>query len=464
MRTILINFGNSFFVRNFLRTDALACLRGGKDIRLVLLAPPEKIAYYKKEFPFPELVFDVLPETKNFLSERFFRFLETASVHTNTATMIRRYDFVRSDKNKFLATRLWLAVVRRICWELGRFRWWRNSIRALYFFLSTHTFRAAFLKYKPDIVYCPTMLYHDVRIIKEAKKRGILTLGMILSWDNLYSKSLIRAHPDWLIAHTGLAREQAARFGDFPIHRVLVAGVPQYDRYFTRKGIISREKFIRSIGGDPKKKLIVYGTSGKGSLWIDLDILKIIHEEIIKGSIGEPIDVLLRAHPRYDLPPRKLAFVRDQYNFLAIPSTTHLGGGNNDWEFDEEKTAFLANTLAHADVVISMYSTFFIEAALFDKPLIGIAFDGEKKRPYWDSATRFFEWDHLKEIRALNGIWHVHSREELVRALNGYIKNPALYREGRKKITDAQSQYTDGKSAERVADIMIKLLQKKSCA
>ncbi len=459
MKTILINFGNSFFVRNFLRTDALVRLRGEKDIRLVLLAPREKIEYYKKEFPFPELVFDALPETKNFLIERFFRFLETASVHTHTATMIRRYDFVRSDKNKLFVTRLWLAAVRRTCWELGRFWWWRNSIRTLYFFLPTHTFHGAFLKYRPNLVYCPTMLYHDVRIIKEAKKQGILTLGMILSWDNLYSKSLIRAHPDWLIAHTDLAREQIARFGDYPTNRVLVTGVPQYDRYFTRKGIAARENFFKSIGADPKKKLIVYGTSGKGSLWIDLDILKIIHEEIKKGSIAEPIDVLLRAHPRYDLPPNKLKFIQDHYHFLAIPSTMHFGGGNNDWEFDEEKTNFLANTLAHADIVISMYSTFFIEAALFDKPLIGVAFDGEKERSYWDSAVRFFEWDHLKEIRELNGIWHVRSREELIYALNEYMKTPALYREGRKKIARAQSQYTDGKSAKRVADVMITLLQ-----
>ncbi|MBI2055924.1 MAG: CDP-glycerol glycerophosphotransferase family protein [Candidatus Sungbacteria bacterium] len=459
MKTILINFGNSFFVRNFLRTDALPILRSAGYIRIVLLAPAEKIEYYKKEFPYPELVFGALPNTKNFLVERFFRFLETASVHTHTATMIRRYDFVRSRGGKFLATRLWLAVLRRACWELGRFRWWRKCIRRVYFLFPSATFREAFLIYKPDLVYCPTMLYHDMRIVKEAKKAGIKTLGMILSWDNLYSKSLIRVHPDRLLVHTELARKQAEKFGDYPPERVQVTGIAQYDRYFTKKDIIPREDFMRDIGADPHKKLIVYGTSGKGSLWIDLDILGIVAEEIKKQSFGEPFELLLRAHPRYDLPAHKLEFIRNQYHFLAIPSTKHLGGGQNDWEFDEEKTAFLANTLAHADIIISMYSTFFIEAAVFDRPLIGIAFDGEKKRPYWDSAVRFFEWDHLKEIRELKGIWHVRSRAELVDAINAYLKNPALYCEGRARMKEVQSQYTDGKSAERVARCMIGLLK-----
>lgn len=461
MRTILINFGNSFFVRNFLRTDAPAHLRAAGDIRLVLLAPKEKLEYYKKEFPQAEFVFDELPNTKNFWVERLFRFLETASVHTHTATMIRRYDFVRSRGTKFLFTRLWLAGVRRVCWELGRFRWWRKCIRFAYFLLPSGTFANAFFQYKPDLVYCPTMLYNDMRIVKEARKAGIPTLGMILSWDNLYSKSLIRVHPDWLMAHTELAKKQAEKFGDYPPERVRVTGIPQYDRYFTQKDIIAREDFMKAIGADPHKKLIVYGTSGKGSLWIDLDILNIIHEEKDKGSFAEEFELLLRAHPRYDFPPQKLEFIRNQYHFLAVSSTLHLGGGGNDWEFDEEKTVFLANTLAHADIVISMYSTFFIEAAIFDKPLVGIAFDGEKKRPYWDSAVRFFEWDHLKEIRELKGIWHVRSRRELTDAINAYLKNPALYREGRVRMKEVQSHYIDGKSAERVANIMRELVGKK---
>jgi hypothetical protein len=43
--------------------------------------------------------------------------------------------------------------------------------------------------------------------------------------------------------------------------------------------------------------------------------------------------------------------------------------------------------------------------------------------------------------------------------MNAYMENPELYADGRKRIADAQSYYTDGKSAERVAAIMINLLK-----
>jgi CDP-glycerol glycerophosphotransferase (TagB/SpsB family) len=103
-----------------------------------------------------------------------------------------------------------------------------------------------------------------------------------------------------------------------------------------------------------------------------------------------------------------------------------------------------------------MYSTFFIEAAIFDKPLIGIAFDGLKKLPYWDSASRFFEWDHLRDIKPLNGIWLVDDKNELILAINKYLKEPNFLKEGREKIVSKQVQFTDGGSAERMANVIIK--------
>jgi len=64
MKTILANVSTSFFVRNFLRTDVLQILNEKGSIRLVLLAPWEKLAYYRREFPQNFLVFEPLPEVR----------------------------------------------------------------------------------------------------------------------------------------------------------------------------------------------------------------------------------------------------------------------------------------------------------------------------------------------------------------------------------------------------------------
>ena len=81
-----------------------------------------------------------------------------------------------------------------------------------------------------------------------------------------------------------------------------------------------------------------------------------------------------------------------------------------------------------------------------------------KKLDYWNSASRFFEWDHLRSLKPLNGIWLVRSREELITAINVYLKDPSHLCEGRKKIVREECQYTDGESGARIAEKILSTL------
>ena len=457
MKTILIKFDNSFFVRNFLRTDAFRILSASPDIRMVFLAPQEKCSYYQKEFSSPNAVFDVLPESRFYAAERFFRFVETSSIHTHTATLVSRTDFVRAKGQKSLLKRLCIYGMRRVLWRCGQFKFFRACIRGAYTLLPSRTFAEHIKRYQPDLVFCPSMLYTDARLLKEAKKQNIPTLGMVATWDNLYSKTLFRSHPDWLIAHTEHTRDQAVRYGDYPYDRIFISGVPQYDQYFRQEGIIERDVFIKHLGGDPAKKLIVYAGSGKVGHDIDFGIIEMVRDAAVNGEIIQPIEILMRPHPRYDYSQEKIERIRATYGCLLTPIMSHVGGGKDSWEFDAQSMSLLINTLAHADVVIALYTTFFIEAALFNKPIIAVAFD-RKPVSYWDSAKRFFEWDHLRELDTEGGIWKVRSRDEMIKAINMYIEHPSHLEEGRRRIVHRQSQYTDGRSGQRLADIILRVL------
>lgn len=457
MKTILINIQNSFSVRNFLRTDALKIINSRTDVRLVLLAKGDKIDYYKKEFPLEGVFFDIMSEIENCFFERFFKFVEVASVHTRTVSMMQKTEFYR-DKSFFLK-KIVFYFIKRCLWFFGQLKIWRRLLRKTYYAVPTNSFSSLFDKYNPDLVFCPSLLYSNNRLVKEAKKKNIKTVGAVLSWDNFFSKSLLRVFPDKLIAYTDDIKKQAEDYGDFPSDKIVVTGLPQYDRYFKKEGLKSREEFISDIGGDPNKKLIVYGFSGKAGLHIDFGIVKILLENIKKGNIKEDVQVLLRPYPRYDFPQAKINKIKKEYDILIYPAMSHVGEGKENWEFDEKSLNFLSNTLAHADVVINMYSTFFIEAAIFDKPLIGIAFDGEKELPYYESARRFFDWDHLKRVKLLNGIDLVHNEEELVSSVNNCLDNPFLLKEERKNIVEVQSQFTDGNSGRRLANVLLNILK-----
>ena len=460
MKTILIKFDNSFFVRNFLRTDVFTILRDRSDIRMVFLVPADKRGYYAKEFAHERAVFEILPESKHFLSERLYKFIETSSIHSHTQTMVQRSDFVRTKGQGSLIKRAVLYSVERVCWHLGSFAWWRSIIRRSYYALPSRMFTPFFERFKPDLVYCSSLMYTDFLLLKEARKEGIATVGMILSWDNLYSKTLLRVFPDTVMAHTDDVKNQLVRYADYPAERVRVTGIAQYDRYFRRTDIMDRDAFIKKIGGDPAKKLIVYAVSGKAGLFLDTDIMLMLADGITRGAIEKPSQIFIRPHPRYDIKPEKMKRLMQDHQILAQPAMAHVGTNKDNWEFDEEAISFLANTIAHADIVVALYTTFFIEAAVFDKPLIAVGFD-ERHASYWDSAKRFFEWDHLRELDMLKGIWRVGNREELMRAVNTYLEDPAHLEEGRRRIVAQQSQFTDGRSGERVARVFLDMLEIK---
>jgi len=458
MKTILIPITNAFVVRTFLRTDAYRMISAAPDARMVFLVSPEKLAYYRIEFPSPRVLFDVLPDVRDTRVERFFKVWETSSIHARTQDMLQRWELARQKSSMAFARGVPLFLLRRLCWHLGAYAWWRGIIRRCYGLFSDRDVAAAFDRHAPDLVFCPVMIGADYAFVREARRRGIRVIGMILSWDNLFSKNLIRVHPDRLLVHTDSIADVARRLGDMPVERIQIIGIPHYDRYFRGGQSEARADFFRRIGADPRKKLILYAFSGKAGLTIELEVADLLHEMIAKKEIREEVQVLIRSYPRSDFSEEKTEMFRERYGFFVVPSVARTGIGAESWEFDEASLVFLASSLAYADVVITMYSTFLIEAAIFDRPIIAPAFDGKQERSYWDSAARFFAWDHLAAILPLGGIRLVKSKTEMTEVINDYLQNPGKDREGRKKIIAQQCRYMDGKSGARLAGILLETL------
>ena len=464
MKTILTIASTGMFMRNIIRTDVRDMLREA-GVRLVVLVPAGKFAYYQNEYADAFIEFAELPGLKKMARERVFQLFENSSIHTRTAAMLQRTKFRRFGSRASLLIRLPVFACARACWHLGRFSWWRNVIRRLYSCVPNHAFDKTIEIYKPDLIFCPTMFYtEDYVLLKAAQRLCVANIGMVLSWDNFYSKTFLRVHPDRLMVHTDMIRDLAVRYGDYPFSRILVTGVPQYDRHFRRQGVVSREDFIRGLGGDPSKKLIVYAFSGKSGLHLDFDMLDMIADDVKNRKIREEVNVLIRPYPKFDMKIQRAEEFCRKYGFLARPVVTHVGPkGEYDWDFDTPTLDLLENTVAHADVIISLYSTFFIEGAIMDKPLIAVAFDGYKKNlDYENSAARFFDWNHLQDIKALGGINIVHDRDELTRVINEYLMHPETDHEGRKKIMAQQCQFTDGMSARRIASALLDALAGKN--
>ncbi|MDO8510302.1 MAG: hypothetical protein Q7S15_01620 [bacterium] len=276
---------------------------------------------------------------------------------------------------------------------------------------------------------------------------------MTASWDNFYSKTFLRVFPDYLLVQTKLMRDQAVRLADYPASKISVVGLPQYDRYFKKNGIIPRNQFIVGLGGDPGKKLLVFACSGKVTLTEDVEMIELLRRLIKNGTLPA-MNVLVRPHPKRTFSESYMEKIRKEYGFLALTPARKLNVAGDPWEFDERAISLLTNSLAHADVVISTCTTLFIEAAIFDAPLIAIGFDAGRKLNYWNSSRRFFEWEHMADLKRTGGVFNVTSERELVEALRLYLNDRKLHHEGREKIVAEQAVFTDGQSVSKTVDVL----------
>ena len=462
MKTLFVTLHNTFAVRNLLRSRALESVKAA-GVRVVCLVLAEKIDYYAREFP--DYIFEPLPiEVRNWWLDKFFQTLTMQGLHSRTGQIQSWGRMFRQDA-KFLHYIRSIApfLFERLVWNLGRFRWWRPFVRVLYRHIPSRVYTELFEKYQPDLVFATNLINaEDYRLLLEAKRKNIQTVGMVLSWDNLTSKTFLQVFPDNLIVHNNVVKNEAVSLAGYPAERIIVTGVPQYDPYFQRQNLLSRDEFCAQIDADPAKKIILYAASGKASTLFDLDIVEGLAKAIDSERLPRETQILVRPYPRYDFPPAKIEELRQRAKILIASPVTHAGWKKDDWEFGNEDLIFLINSLAHADVVITLSSTFLIEGSIFDKPTISAAITGNQKLNYWYQAERMLEFEHLQALKDFGAFATARNFDQLFDLVNEALTNPAKNHLERQKLIARQCVYIDGQSAERLGKLLVRYVWSKS--
>lgn len=461
MNRILVPASTGALARNFLRTNFIAEAQH-YNLSLVFVVPQEKIDAYRKEFGVQGISFEAAPRQDYAFLEPFFKTLEKWSIHTHFMRLHHLFFLKRCGSQDAFLIRAVLFLIRMMLWFLGGFRLFRRLIRFAYSLLPAPSARAFLNTHQPALVFCPSLLYGvEWQLVKEARRLGIATVGMVASWDNFYSKTFLRVFPDYLFVQNALLKRQAVVLADYPESRIRVVGAPQYDRHWRREGVSSRSEFIQRTGADPRKKLILYAFSGKISETVDNEMLAVLHRLLNESGLQHTTQVLVRPYPKRNFSPQKARWVRQSFGFFVEESSTAIGEGKDKWELDEEALRFMASSLAHADIVVTACSTFFVEAAIFGVPLIGISFDGSVSLDAINSARRFKQWEHIADLEQTGGVWFVEHEKEFLRALQSYMSSRELHADGRRRIVSEQLCDLGGKSAYTIArslqEIMLSL-------
>ena len=457
--TIVLPIFNGLRARNFFLTDLYPeILRGG--VRLIILAPSHKVAYYSKTYAHPQVIFEEWNPAPEHRLGAAIQWLAFNALGTGTVRA-KQYAFYMRDRNflKFAARRL-VGII------FGGQKWFRKFLRALdRLFVPADARLLEFIKkYNPDAILAPDIILSSDRLVlRAARAAGIRGIGMVRSWDNLTAKGVIQVMPNFLISQTSKMKEEAVQLGDMEADRIRVCGVAQFDEYW-KPPKKTREEFLRSLNIPAYRRLILCAPFfGEYSQSSGIALIKDLARAMDEARLPQDLHLLVRYRPEdltaHDAPETKY-FNHDRITVTKPYSKSfHTKSGKPDYEFTQSDVELMVNSLRYSEITITTVSTLTVDAMALDKPAINIRFDADPTTAPGDRVELFSHFDHYLSLEATKGIRLARSFDELILELNAYLENPKLDAEGRAKIRRAQIEFEDALSGARSAQAILTLLK-----
>jgi hypothetical protein len=312
---------------------------------------------------------------------------------------------------------------------------------------------------RPDVVVTATagVVVSDIRMIRRARAMGVPSVTFTQGWDNLTSKTIVGARPDELIVWNERMLEEAVELHGFEADRITVAGPPHFDPYFRRTGWTDRVAFLRKLGLDPEKRIVLYATSPRRYFTDSIAVTDLLIKANEAGRFGPDVQLVIRLHPQViqgqdadDLG----AWERFRGRvYLDMPrGATGLAA-----DYTPEGTAHIAQLLDASAVTINVASSISIDAAIFDTPVINLRFDAEPGRPYLKSVRRQYDTDHYKQVLKTWAVRLADSPEQLIDEVRRYLNNPSLESVERANLVRELCYRTDGQAGVRVAEAIARI-------
>lgn len=323
------------------------------------------------------------------------------------------------------------------------------------------SYKRLFEKTKPSLVFSGCQRpFCVLPAILAAKDLRIPTATFIVSWDNLSSKGrIIVPYDHFLVWSANMRRELLQYRPNVAPENIHVVGTPQFDPYGDPNMLWDRAEFFSRIGGDPQRPLICYSGGDEGTCPEDPEHVRILAGAIRAGQIRRNPQVLIRPSPvdpgtRYDNVRRDFPEL-----IFKLPRWTHTRPG--DWTRvipSAEDVRFLANLAHYSDMNVNLGSTMTLDFGLHDKPVVNMAFDVADPphfgMPVYDY---YYKYEHFRPVVEFGASKIVRSEDQLPGCVNAYLDNPALDREGRRRLVDLHVDVPPGQSSKATVAALIRI-------
>ena len=294
-------------------------------------------------------------------------------------------------------------------------------------------------------------------LLLQAEKLKIKTVAFIFSWDNLASKGRMAGNFNHYLVWSNLMQSDLLHFyQSVKPHQIDVVGTPQFEPYVLERYKTNKEHFYATYNLDSTLPVILF-TCNDSSSKNDPFYLELLADYIASNQIKA--NLIVRTSPADE--PSRFLYLQEKYPFIQwdFPDWT-LTRENHAEPWTQRVPEFndivnLKSVLQFSDVIINVLSTIILDGFLFDKPSICPVFGNENKG--FDSAIKFLEYAHLKQVVDSNAVLIVKAESEFMAAVNSVLKNPDALLSEQKKFVELEIGKPLEGTSQRIASTLFHL-------
>jgi hypothetical protein len=315
---------------------------------------------------------------------------------------------------------------------------------------------------RPDLV-CSTVCVdgRERPYACAAEDLGIRTVASILSFDNLTSRSEIPPFDAYLVWNARMQSSLLRMYPQVDQESVFVTGTPQFDFHRRPEFRWTREETLRRLGVPPGARYILYTANHHTWTPTEPELVSAFAERLAQSVDLADLWIVVRLHPLDNCQRWSRQDLRSQ-QVIVCPSWL-TAPVEADWvPVGPDDQRLLVSSFAHSEMRVNMCSTTALDAAVFDRPVIGIAFSvvpgSSEDRVYREA----YESVHYRPLVESRGLRMANTWDELMALVRRALKSPQCDREERRRMVEIECGLVDGRAADRMADVLLYLLKGKS--
>ncbi|HEY7894264.1 MAG TPA: hypothetical protein VIC24_05145 [Gemmatimonadaceae bacterium] len=315
--------------------------------------------------------------------------------------------------------------------------------------------RAQLERMAPSIVwstFCVTPLEYPYYLA--ARDLGIPIVTSILSFDNLTSRSAIPPYDHYFVWHEGMRAQLLRLYPDTPRDRVTVTGTPQFDFHRDPAYRRTRDETLGALGLPADARYVLYAASFVGLAPDEPLLVRRLAERMHASPRLRGLSLVVRIHP---LETReRWRTVTDVFPNVVVQTAWETPPDRDGWTLSTPNDqARLVSALAHAEMCVNVASTMSLDAALLDRPVIGIDFSTEPDAP---RGIMYEEYgvEHYRPLVERGGLRVAKSWNELTALMESAIAEPSRDRLQRAQMIEYECGRADGCAADRLTSALLR--------